>query len=69
MNSLPAELQGKPKHTGVGSLSLLQRIFQTQESTCTAGRFFTIEPPGKPHGCLEEMANNLERLKLSVGWM
>ena len=31
-DSLPAELQGKPKHTGVGSLSLLQRIFLTQES-------------------------------------
>ena len=28
--SLPAETQGKPKNTGVGSLSLLQ-IFQTQE--------------------------------------
>ena len=30
--SLPAESQGKPKNTGVGSLSLLQWIFQTQES-------------------------------------
>ena len=29
--SLPAEPQGKPKNTGVGSLSLLQRIFPTQE--------------------------------------
>ena len=28
---LPAELQGKPKNTGVGILSLLQRIFLTQE--------------------------------------
>ena len=27
-----AELQGKPKNTGVGSISLLQWIFQTQES-------------------------------------
>ena len=26
-DSLPAEPQGKPKNTGVGSLSLLQRIF------------------------------------------
>ena len=32
-DSLPAEPQGKPKNTGVGSLSLLQRIFPTQEST------------------------------------
>ena len=29
--SLPAEPQGKPKNTGVGSLSLLQQIFLTQE--------------------------------------
>ena len=29
---LPAESQGKPKNTGVGSLSLLQWIFPTQES-------------------------------------
>ena len=27
----PAEPQGKPKNTGVGNLSLLQRIFLTQE--------------------------------------
>ena len=31
-DSLPAEPQWKPKNTGVGSLSLLQQIFQTQES-------------------------------------
>ena len=31
-DSLPAEPQGKPKNTGVGSLSLLQWIFPTQES-------------------------------------
>ena len=29
-DSLPAEPQGKPKNTGVGSLSLLQGIFITQ---------------------------------------
>ena len=29
-DSLPAEPQEKPKNTGVGSLSLLQRIFPTQ---------------------------------------
>ena len=32
VDSLPAELQGKPKNTGVGSLSLLQENFLTQES-------------------------------------
>ena len=31
-DSLPAEPQGKPKDTEVGSLSLLQQIFSTQES-------------------------------------
>ena len=31
-DSSPAELQGKPKNSGVGSLSLLQGIFPTQES-------------------------------------
>ena len=31
-DSLPAEPQGKPKNTRVGSLSLLQQIFSTQES-------------------------------------
>ena len=31
-DSLPAEPQGKPKNTGVGSLSLLQGIFLAQES-------------------------------------
>ena len=30
-DSLPAEPQGKPKNTGVGSLSLFQRIFPTQK--------------------------------------
>ena len=30
-DSLPAEPQGKPKNIGVGSLSLLQGIFPTQE--------------------------------------
>ena len=42
-DSLPAEPPGKPKNTGVGSLSLLQQIFPTQESnlvSCIAGRFF-----------------------------
>ena len=43
-DSLPAEPQGKPKNTGVDSLSLLQRIFPTQESNRGLGMeggFFT----------------------------
>ena len=31
VDSLPSELPGKPKNTGLGSLSLLQGIFPTQE--------------------------------------
>ena len=31
-DSLPAEPQGKPKNSGVGSLSILQWLFLTQES-------------------------------------
>ena len=46
MDSLPAEPRGKSKNTGVGSLSLLQGILQTQEDpgsgvSCLAGEFFT----------------------------
>ena len=44
-NSLAAEPQGKPKNTGVGSLSLLQRIFPPPSNwtmfSCIAARFFT----------------------------
>ena len=43
-DSLPAEPQGKPKNTGVGSLSLLQQIFPTQKLnrvSCIAGGFLT----------------------------
>ena len=32
VDSLPAEPPGKPKNTGVDSLSLLQRVFSNQES-------------------------------------
>ena len=41
---LPAEPQGKPKNTGVGSLSLLQGSSLPRNQTgvsCIAGRFFT----------------------------
>ena len=42
-DSLPAEPQAKTKNIGVGSLSLLQWIFQPRSRTrvsCIAGRFF-----------------------------
>ena len=43
-DSLPSELPEKPKNTGVGSLSLLQGIFPTQELnwiSCIAGGLST----------------------------
>ena len=44
-DSLPTEPPGKPKNTGMGSLSLLQEIFLTQECnqdlSCIADGFFT----------------------------
>ena len=46
-DSLPAELPGKPKKTGVGSLSLLQGIFRTQESNRGLNSLPT-ELSGKP---------------------
>ena len=49
---LTAEPQGKPKNTGVGSLSLLQWIFLTQESnqvSCIAGGSFTNWAIKKAH--------------------
>ena len=70
-DSLPAEPQGKPKKTGVGSLSLLQGIFPTQESnwvvSCIAGGFLTnwsireaVENRGSTHIFLS--ANALHRV-------
>ena len=44
VDSLPAEPQGKPKNTGVGSLSLLSRSSWPRNWTgvsCLEGRFFT----------------------------
>ena len=54
-DSLPAEPQGKPKNTGVGSLSHLQQIFLTQELNrghLIAGRFFTNWAMRKAQGSL-----------------
>ena len=48
-DSLPAEPQQKPKNTGVGSLSLLQRIYLTQE----LNRVFCTELSGKSTGNLK----------------
>ena len=51
-DSLPAEPQGKPENTAVGSLSLLQRIFLTQKSNwglLHCRWFFTSKLPGIIH--------------------
>ena len=54
-DSLPAETQGKPKSTGVSSISLLQGIFPTQGLNLDLLRLLRwqagslpAEPPGKP---------------------
>ena len=50
VDSLPAEPPGKPKNTGVGSLSLLQWIFPTQELNCgpaLQADSLPAEPQGK----------------------
>ena len=50
--SLPAEPQRKPKNTGVGSLSLLQQIFSTQESNrgllCCRQILYQLSYEGSP---------------------
>ena len=54
MDSLPAESEGKPKNTGVGSLFLLQGIFLAQESNLGLLQYrwiffyLPIELSGKP---------------------
>ena len=57
-DSLPAEPQGKPKYTGVGSLSLLQRIFPTQESNqgllLCRWILYQLSYQGSPHFIDEE---------------
>ena len=56
-DSLPAEPQGKPKNTGVGSLSLLQQIFLTQESNQRLLHcrqiLYQLSYQGSPHNVLE----------------
>ena len=52
VDSLPAEPPGKPKNTGVGSPSLLQRIFPTQESNrgllCCRWILYQLSHQGSP---------------------
>ena len=60
VDSLPSEPLGKPKNTRVGSLSLLQGIFLTQELNpvweggggppALQANSLPSEPSGKPYG-------------------
>ena len=66
VDSLLAEPQGKPKNTGVGSLSLLQGIFPTQESNrgllhCRQ-ILYLLSYEGNPY--VEEMKNQISDLIL-----
>ena len=80
-DSLPAEPQGKPKNTGVVSLSLLQGIFLTQESPALQADSFPTEHLEKPisiywgharASLVVQMAKNLPAMQetqvWSLGW-
>ena len=58
VDSLSVEPQGKPKNSGVGSLSLLQRIFLTQESNqgllCCRWILYQLSYQGSPGEELEK---------------
>ena len=72
-DSLPVASPGKPKNTGVNTLSLLQRIFPTQESnagvSCIAGGFFTNWAIWETPSCLLPGKRKTEkRLSLAVSY-
>ena len=56
---LPPELQGKPKYTGLGSLSLLQGIFLTQESNQGLPHcrqiLYQLRYEGSPYTCFRDI--------------
>ena len=71
VDSLPAESQGKPKNTGVGSLSLLQAIFPMQElnqGLLHCGWILyqlSYEGNPKPHWCAAVHGVTQSRIRLS----
>ena len=68
-DSLPAGPQGKPKNTGVGSLSLLQRIFLTQESNQGLLHCRWILNQLSYQGSLSQSGKGLEKiLEFSAVW-
>ena len=65
-DSLPAESQGKPENAGVGSLSLLQRIFPNQESNqgllpCRQV-FYKLSYEGSPKMVAKELIQSTAQL-------
>ena len=62
-DSLPAEPQGKPKNTGVGSRSLLQWIFLTQESNWGLPRcrhnLYQLNYQGSSNGAVRTFSGRL----------
>ena len=67
VDSLSSEPPGKHKNTGVGSLSLLQRLFLTQELNPGFPALQAVsvpaELPGKPHTILDQLMH-LKSLRL-----
>ena len=63
VDSIPAEPQGKPKNTGVGSISFLQLIFLTRGinpgSLALQANSLPVELSGKPNGHLRCRVNGL----------
>ena len=71
VDSLPAEPQGEPKNTGVGSLSLLQGIFPTQESNQALLRcrqiLYQLSYQGSPRQTSLRLQGYIFRLNKSRG--
>ena len=65
VDSLPAELPGKPKNMGADSLFLLQQIFLTQKSTRSLLHcrriLYQLSYQGSYFGYLVQTANSLEK--------
>ena len=71
MDSLSAEPQGKPKNTGVGSLSLLQGIFPIQGSNWVLLHcrwiLYQLSYQGSPRGGHRDKGKGLQGLLLLLG--
>ena len=69
-DSLPSEPPGKPKNTGIGSLSLLQGIFMTQDSNqglkppALQVGSLSVKLPGKPKICHRRWPYMFQQIRL-----